>query len=427
MTPPPVAIIIVNWNGREFLGDCLEAVRRLEYPRDRVRAMVVDNGSSDGSVELVRESFPDIEVYQHEVNNYARANNFGVRTTTSPYVAFLNSDARVDPRWLTPLVAALEAEPRAGAAGSRIVFPDGRLNSTGLDFLPDFHFRDRGFGEPDRAQYAFGAVDGLSGCAVLLRREALREVGLLDEDFEMYYEDVDLSFRLRAAGWSLLYVPDSLVHHLYNASIKKSPRRTKDFFGERNRLFLIARHLPDSLPSSLMRSRAIIESGAATFKRTVPMVLKKWIESGAEPKRAETLWQTAFVAKVQMSRFRRWAKAEARTRGEMEDTITETRTVYGTMVAEADRARDAARAAFLDQEQQRRDREKWLRIIMTELKMRRVRPLDESEQKFLAFMQEEDEKRTQMDLARSAASGAPAPASGGEKPPVAPTPRTSTP
>jgi hypothetical protein len=292
------------------------------------------------------------------------------------------------------------------------VFPDGRLNSTGLDFLPDFHFRDRGFGEPDRDQYPFGEVEGLSGCSILLRREALREVGLLDEDFEMYYEDVDLSFRLRGAGWSMLYVPASVVNHLYNASIKKSPRRTKDFFGERNRLFLIARHLPDSLPSYLMRSRAIIEAGAAAFKRTLPMVLKKWIESGAEPRRAEALWQTAFGAKIQMSRFRRWAKAEARAKEGMEETIAvaererdEARKVFGAMVQEADQRTEAAREAFLDQERQRRDREKWLRIIMTELKMRRVRALDEHEQKFLAFMEQEDEKQMQIEQSRSQAPG----------------------
>src|SRR5262249_4492385 len=157
-------------------------------------------GSSDGSVEFVRERFPDIHLHQHEVNNYARANNFGVRTTTTPYVAFLNSDTRVDPRWLTTLVDALEKTPDAAAAGTRVVCPDGRLNSAALDFLPDFHLRARGFGEQDRGQYAFGEVTGLSGCAILLRRAALREVGLLDEDFEMYYEDVDMSFRLRAAG-----------------------------------------------------------------------------------------------------------------------------------------------------------------------------------------------------------------------------------
>src|SRR5262245_19582866 len=175
MTRPAVAIIIVNWNGREFLGDCLEAVRRLDYPRDRLRTIVVDNGSTDGSVELVRESFADIELHQHEVNNYARANNFGVRTTTAPYVAFLNSDTRVEPDWLTKLVEALESNPHAAAAGSKILFPDGRLNSTGLDFLPDFHFQDRGFGELDREQYPFGEVAGLSGCSILLRREALRQ------------------------------------------------------------------------------------------------------------------------------------------------------------------------------------------------------------------------------------------------------------
>ncbi|MFO0985216.1 MAG: glycosyltransferase family 2 protein [Planctomycetota bacterium] len=225
MTLPSVAIVIVNWNGREFIGDCLGALRELDYPRDRVQAMVVDNGSSDGSVEFVRSTFPEVPVHEHEVNNYARANNFGVRTTTTDYVAFLNSDARVEPRWLQALVAALEANPRAGGAGSKILFTDGRINSTGLEFLPGFHFRDRGFGEQDTGQFPTGEVAGLSGCAVLWRRAALRDAGLLDEDFEMYYEDVDQSFRMRRHGWVLLFVADSIVHHLYNASIKKSPQR----------------------------------------------------------------------------------------------------------------------------------------------------------------------------------------------------------
>lgn len=422
MTLPSVAIIIVNWNGKEFLGDCLTAVQSLDYPRERYHALVVDNCSTDGSVDFVRANFAAIQLHQHDVNNYARANNFGVRTTTTKYVAFLNSDTRVQPPWLRELVEVLEAHPRAGAAGSKVVFPDGRLNSTGLDFLPGFHFRDRGFGEADRDQYAFGEVVGLSGCSVLLRRTALREVGLLDEDFEMYYEDVDLSFRMRAGGWSLLYVPRSVVHHLYNASIKKSPQRTKDFFGERNRLFLIARHRRAALPASLMRSRAIIEAKAAMFKQTLPVVLKKWIEAGADPASADALYQAALGAKIEIARFRRAHKAMDGVIEVARQERDEARRQYGAKAAEAESARDAARQAFTAEQQQRRERERWLRIIMTELKMRRVRELDESEKRFLEAMEREDEKQMQTNLAASTSDGGQQPAA---VPPAPGTPRAS--
>ena len=314
MNLPAVAVVIANWNGQDLLGDCLGAFAELDYPSELVRVIVVDNASTDDSVTYVRANFPDVEVIENEVNNYAMANNLGVKASDSPYVAFLNTDTRVDAGWLKALVAALEETPDAAAVGSKVLFMDGRINSTGIAALPDFHWQDRGFGEKDAGQFdAREEVDGISGCSVLFRRDALVEVGLVDEDFEMYYEDVDLSYRLRAANYKLLYEPKSVVHHHYNASIKKSDSsEAKDRFGERNRLFVQARHFPLDLLRRFMHSRYFLECRARDLRRFLPLLVDKW-ESGDEtPFAGDVLVDLIRGTKLEVLRSEQWVREHAR-------------------------------------------------------------------------------------------------------------------
>ncbi len=248
-----VTVVVVNWNGREFLGDCLRAVAaaEAEVPLDVV---LIDNGSSDGSQDFVKQQFPGVAFVQHEKNDYAAANNLGVARAHGDYALLLNTDATLRPGCLRALVAALDADPKAAAAAPKIVYPDGRLFTTGIEQRSDLYWVDRDQGRPDPGGGgAAQEVLGVSGCCALFRVAAWRAVGGQDEDFHMYYEDVEFALRLSAAGWRSLYVPSAVCEHVGHGSIKKATT-WKDELGERNRLLVIARHFPDRLARELARS-----------------------------------------------------------------------------------------------------------------------------------------------------------------------------
>jgi GT2 family glycosyltransferase len=278
-------IVVVNWNGREFLAACLDAALTQRYDAP-FTVVVVDNGSTDDSVALVRERFPTVRVLINDANNYSRANNRGAALVGSEFVALLNTDAEPKPSWLAELVACLRADPRCGAATALVRFPDGRINSSGIETLPGFHWRDRDFGAPADAVRASGEVEGVSGCAALWRRACWDAIGGLDEDFEMYYEDVDASLRARGRGWRLRFCADAEVAHRYNASIQLRERaegvkpgfRLKDQLGERNRLLVLARHYRPAFISGLASSRYFLAAPDADVARAVELAVARWLD-----------------------------------------------------------------------------------------------------------------------------------------------------
>ncbi|HLU39233.1 MAG TPA: glycosyltransferase family 2 protein [Planctomycetota bacterium] len=253
MTPPAVTVVLVNWNGAEFLPPCLRSIAAQTYA-GAVNTIVVDNGSHDGSLELLRRDFPEVRVLVNDVNNYARANNRGVAAADTPFVLQLNTDTELEPECIARLVDRLAARPDAAAAMPKILYPDGRLYSTGVLQRPDLYWVDRDEGEPDdgrrdREEDLFG----VSGCCALHRREVWLAAGGLDEAFHMYYEDVEFSLRLRARGHALLYVPAARVRHVGHGSIAKTAHG-KDVLGERNRLLVLAAHYRDAFPRECVRS-----------------------------------------------------------------------------------------------------------------------------------------------------------------------------
>ncbi len=250
---PRVTVVVVNWNGREFLGDCLRAVAAAEAEAS-LDVVLIDNGSTDGSQDFVRQQFPRVAFVQHEKNDYTAANNLGVARATGDYALLLNTDATLRPGCLRTLVAALDADPKAAAAAPKIVYPDGRLFTTGIEQRADLYWFDRDQGRADPgAGGAAQEVLGVSGCCALFRTAAWRAVGGQDEDFHMYYEDVEFTLRLQGAGWRSLYVPSAVCEHIGHGSIKKA-KTWKDELGERNRLLVIARHFPERLARELVRS-----------------------------------------------------------------------------------------------------------------------------------------------------------------------------
>ncbi|MBE0428405.1 MAG: glycosyltransferase family 2 protein [Thermoleophilia bacterium] len=228
-----------NYNGQDFLPACLGSLLRLDYPDYRV--MVVDNASTDGSVALIKKEFPQVEIIQNRRNTgFAGGCNSGLKRAlegTARYFVLVNNDTTADPDWLRELVAAADSDPRIGLCQS-MIYLDGepeRINSAGNEA----HYL--GFGycghylEVDRGQFPEVAdVPFASGTALLLRRETLEEIGLLDEDFFMYQEDMDLGWRARLAGWRVVLASRSRIHHSY--SFSRNPE--KFYYLERNRLVM---------------------------------------------------------------------------------------------------------------------------------------------------------------------------------------------
>lgn len=241
---PICSVIIVNWNGRHHIEACLGSLHGQTFGDFEV--ILVDNGSSDGSLEYVRSKFPWVRLIGLERNfRFCAANNVGVRNSTGKYVALLNNDTEADPRWLAELIAAAESSPECGSFASRMLLFSDRevIDSAGNEYAGSGAAAKRGhlsksmeFAQPARV---FGACAG----AALYRRSMLDDIGLLDEAFSMIFEDVDLGFRAQLAGYPCLYVPAAIVYHKVNASIGTY---TYDYvyYGQRNIEFVFFKNMP---------------------------------------------------------------------------------------------------------------------------------------------------------------------------------------
>lgn len=215
------SVIVVNFNGKHYLDECLSALEQQTLPRHRFEVLLIDNGSTDGSVDSVRERFPGIRVFALDENTgFTGANNFGFRVARGRWIVLLNNDTRVSPTWLESLIRACN-EHDIGGVASRLVFksnPDS-LNSTGLSLLRDGRGADRDIDRPaSGTRLAPDEVFGGCGASVLLRRELIDDIGGFDPDLFMYYEDLDLAWRARLRGWRFVYAPDAYVDHVCGGS-----------------------------------------------------------------------------------------------------------------------------------------------------------------------------------------------------------------
>jgi GT2 family glycosyltransferase len=216
--PPRVLAIVLNWRSAGDTIDCITSLRRQSYPDCQV--LVVDNGSQDHSADRLRAALPDVELLALDDNlGYAAGNNRGLAHAMRgdyAYAWILNPDTRVAPDTLTMLVDAAESHPRAALLGSKVYMrqaPDRILSAGGV--LREGCVADhRGIGEIDAGQFdEVTNVDFVTGCAVLARRRAVETIGVLDERFYLYQEEVDWCRRARDAGFTVLYVPAARVWH----------------------------------------------------------------------------------------------------------------------------------------------------------------------------------------------------------------------
>jgi GT2 family glycosyltransferase len=270
---PLISVIIVNWNGRQHLTECLDSLRAQTF-RD-FETIVVDNASHDGSAGMVKEQYPEVKLVVLEKNRgFAGGNNAGIAIASGTYIALLNNDTSADSQWLSELAhATLTQSPSpVGMWASKILNYDNRtvIDNVGLLLYPDGLARGKGRLEQDRGQYD-GLKEALlpSGCAGLYRRAMLDETGLFDEVFFAYADDVDLGLRGRLAGWGCTFVSSAVVYHKYSSSSSAySP--LKAFLVERNRILVLLKCFPLSrilISPCYTLQRLVIQLYSALFRR----------------------------------------------------------------------------------------------------------------------------------------------------------------
>ena len=237
-SPPRTWVLVLNYQGRDHIEACLDSLRAQESPPGGVRCAVIDNASSDGSLETVRRRFPELDVISNERNlGFAGGNNVGIRRAMeagAEYVALLNMDATVDPRWLSRLVEAAEEHPDAALLGARIHSADGAtIEFDGLQFDPvttSGGYADR----PAQEDSSSGVIDAAYACGagLLMRTAAVAETGLFDETFFAYHEDVELALRCWMHGYRVVNVAGSIVYHAVGGA--QAGAEFRHFMGARN-------------------------------------------------------------------------------------------------------------------------------------------------------------------------------------------------
>ena len=257
-----VTVIIVNWNRKKLLQDCLESLRKQKF-RD-FSTIVVDNGSYDGSLELLSKYYPEIKTISLSENiGFAAANNIAFSQVETKYIALLNNDAVAHPEWLKHLTESLENDHGAGLAAAGILYHDhpeiidragDGYSTAGAGIL-----RGRGSKAKDYAQpeYIFGAC----AAAAMYRKTMIDLVGFFDPDFFLIYEDVDLSFRAQLSGYQCLYVPAAIVYHKVSSSIiRDSPISV--YYGHRNLEWVYFQNMPSGLLLRSLWSHAVYDLAA---------------------------------------------------------------------------------------------------------------------------------------------------------------------
>ena len=237
VTQPRATIIIVNYNSADDLLRCLNSLQADPCSAD-YELLVVDNASTDGSRQQIASRFPGITLLHSDTNlGFGGANNLAASHARGDYIAFLNPDTIVEPGWLESLLRALEANPRAGLATSKILLLDDpqRINTAGNDMHLTGLTLCRGMGQPATELSQPARVSAISGAAFAMRRNLFQQLGGFDADFFMYFEDTDLSLRARLAGYDCLYVPHSIVYHDYE--LRFGPHKT--YYEERNRYLML--------------------------------------------------------------------------------------------------------------------------------------------------------------------------------------------
>lgn len=238
---PLVSVIVVNYNGEKHLKVCLGSLKRTKYPNFEV--ILVDDGSTDKSISLVKRSFRWVKLVENKKNiGQVKGRIIGVQRSKGKYIAFLDNDTEVTPNWLSELVKAMESDSSIAGCTSKVLLYSNKqlINSAGMGCdVYGFAFSRgiicRSNFEEDAGQYDNREeVFGTYGASMLIRKDVLEKVGI-NPDLAMYYDDVDLSWRIRLAGYRIMYIPTSIVFHKMGGTKTRFTKKIK-YYTERNRL-----------------------------------------------------------------------------------------------------------------------------------------------------------------------------------------------
>jgi hypothetical protein len=256
---PLVSIVTLNYNGRRFLKGLFDTLRQCTYPNYEV--ILVDNCSVDDSVEFTRQHYPEVKIHRNEQNYmYAGGNNVGLNIASGKYICLINNDVEVHPGFLEPMVEAFEKNPRMAAGQPKILsmlqrdyFEYAGASGGFIDWLgyPFTRGRILFFIEKDEGQYQDPVeLFWASGACIFLRKAALEETGLLDEDFILHQEEIDLCWRIHLMGWKIYAVPQSNIWHFVGGTLDQGNPR-KNYWNFRNNMFLLLKNL--SLGNLILR------------------------------------------------------------------------------------------------------------------------------------------------------------------------------
>lgn len=280
-----IAVIIVSWNNQKDTLECLESLDKADRESLDLEIILVDNASSDGTVLSVEKRFPRIKIIKNLQNlGFAKANNQGMELAlknNADYILLLNNDTLVSQKFLPPLLSAMERDQKTALASPKIYFAPGfeyhyekyRAEEKGKVFwyaggLIDWKniiCSHRGVDEVDHAQYDEMAETGFgTGCCLMLKSAMLKEVGVFDERYFMYFEDVDLNVRARKKGWKIKYVPESFIWHKNATSSGKPGSSLHNYYLTRNRLLFGLKF------ATLKTKLALLRNAFYLYKRNLP-------------------------------------------------------------------------------------------------------------------------------------------------------------
>jgi GT2 family glycosyltransferase len=261
-TARKISVIVVDWNGAGLLDTCLSALCAQTYTDYEI--ILVDNGSTDDSVQHVKRSYPHVRLVElNENSGFTGGNSAGLRVAQGEFIALVNNDARIETDWIEKIIRPMLSDPTVGICASKVLLHgtdridsvgDG-LTTAGVGFNLGAAGNHYTFPEP---------VFGACGAAVLYRRKMLDEIGFLDRDFFLYDEDTDLNFRAQMAGWTCAYVPGAVVHHVANATAVRLSD-THVYYHTRNLEFVWLKNMPLGLMLRFAHHKIIQEIGAFCY------------------------------------------------------------------------------------------------------------------------------------------------------------------
>ena len=283
---PVVSVVVVNYRGAEDTITCLRALAELSYPADRLQVICVDNASGDGSAERIRAAVPSATVVEAPANlGFAGGCNLGVESATGSVLAFLNNDARPHPDWVGAAVRVLQAEPTVGAVASKVLdwdgtdidFVDGGLTWFGMGYKRHAGRPDDGSHDAPR-DVLFG-----TGSALFVRTSVYQSLGGFDERFFMFYEDVDLGWRMNLRGWRVRYEPASLTFHRHHASMSSIDHSRELYLLERNALAALYKNFSDDTLAKVLPAALALVVRRATARGEIDATQLEITRRPADP------------------------------------------------------------------------------------------------------------------------------------------------